>query len=248
MKKKIAIPNESLYGKLTANAEEVCKENDFLLIADTEERIGDLFRRNSADLALLPAVDLIRYHHKGDFRIVPGPALSLEGRTGHFFIRYQTKIKNPETCLITAKSPNLKAMAAILFTERYGLSPEITLGKPKGKTPDDFDIIIDDTPGEEKIDFSEDWFDSFGVPMPMAVWAGRNEEFPEETLEIVNKIADSSLKESEKIEGNPDLTLHPGYIAGRWSENFEKALVKFGEMLFYKGKTIELADIKTMEM
>jgi hypothetical protein len=246
---KIAVPKDEIYKDLTQNAAEICKENGIMLIEDKEERVGELFVRNSVDLALVSPYDLIRFHRKGDFRIVPGAALGIGGRTGHFNIHIKKEGYGVNNCLLMFNSPLLKKIVEILYAERYNIEINVDMGLPKDKEITDYDIIIDDQCGGDcPIDLTEDWLDTFKQIIPLAVWVGRNEELPLNVIEITNKFAGVSLSEREDLPiTDEEMTLHQGFICRQWSEDMNAAIEHLSDVLFYRGEVAEIADIKIME-
>ncbi len=247
---KIAVPKDKIYKDLTQNASAICKENGIMLIEDREERVGELFVRNSVDLALVSPYDLIRYHRKGDFRIVPGAALGIGGRTGHFNIHIKKEGFSLSNCLLMFDSPLLKKIVEILYAERYHTEIKVDMGMPKDKTISDYDIIIDNQCGGDcPIDLTEDWYDTFKQMIPLAVWVGRNEELPMNIAEITNKFVAVSLSEREALPiTDEEMTLHQGYICRKWSDEMLRAIEHLSDILFYRGEVSEIADIKIMDM
>lgn len=247
---KIAIPKDEIYNNLTANAEEVCKKENIMLISDTEARVGELFQRNSVDLALVSTYDLILHHRKGDFRIIPATSLSISGRTGHFHVHIKKDTQTLKTVLLMIDSPYLTELIKILYLERYNIEIDITTKIPKDGNIADFDIVINhDECKDCEIDLSEDWYDTFKNMIPLAFWVGRNEEIPHNAVNLINSFAASSLPEKLELPiTNEEMTLHQGIIYNKWSAEQKEAIEFVSDLLYYRGKVSDIADIKILEV
>ncbi|MCX8055511.1 MAG: hypothetical protein N3A67_07585, partial [Ignavibacteria bacterium] len=103
--------------------------------------------------------------------------------------------------------------------------------------------------GDFSIDISEEWFDAFEFPLPIAFWVTSGEIENADMLEIIDNIKDNLLSNKETINENTDTAKYQersGEIIWKWSEEIESALDKTIDLLFYHQIIDDIPDTKIL--
>lgn len=253
MKIKIAIPDNAIYRDLFFNADTVCKEFGISLIRTTEREVAKLFENNRVDVAFLTPMDYGRGTRISDYRIIPANVFAVSGYSRIASTFFKQGLKTIKSC----GSPNPKdfimAIGKILLAERYNI--HVDLIETKDEKKDDilaeFDSamlwkknFVDDT----ALDITEDWFDSYQIPLIMGAWVTRHEEEPEDLVRVLKLFESDALRDNKSVVDKPNKEYDPreGEIKYSWNDEMEKAYDALLEILFYHQLTNEMATVKMM--
>lgn len=241
MKFTVAIPTHPIFAPFRANAERICAERNIRLLQGNEQECGEWLTRHTAELALVTPMVYARLALKTDVRIVPAPALLLEGLT-----YFASVYLNPNTDEITTcASPNpndfVIQMGLAVLSEKFDLP--LRLEHIPNSSPEEslrsFDAVIDygfNRSAEVVLDVSDEWTDYWEVPLPLAFWVCRPEEVPDDILDIVHAFSDTTLLEERIIveeEHNSVNAGRSGKIFAAWNDEVEEIIERTIELLFY---------------
>lgn len=250
---KIGIPDNPIYRQLFFNAESVCKEFGITLVSAPEREIGKLFESNKLDVAFLTPMDYGRGTKISDYRIVPSNVMAVSGYSRFASTFFKPGLKTLTTCGSPTPDDYLIVIGKILLAERYSIFVELSKSESakKDEILEKFDSAIlwkknfvDDT----ALDITEDWFDTYAMPLVMGAWVVRHLEEPEGIDRILRLFESDSIHNSVKVTDKPNEEYDPreGEITYTWSEEIEKSYDALLEILFYHQLTDEMASVKIM--
>jgi|GEM_PF-265733 len=253
MKIKIAIPDNPIYRELFFNADAVCKEFGVSLIRTTEREVAKLFENNRVDVAFLTPLDYGRGTRISDYRIVPANVYAVSGYSRIASTFFKSGLKTITSCGSPTPNDFIMSIGKILLAERYNIIVELveTESIKKDEILENYDSamlwkknFIDDT----ALDITEDWLDSYQIPLIMGSWVTRHEEEPEDLERILRLFESDSLHGSKTVTDKPNEEYDPreGEILYTWNEEMEKAYDALLEILFYHQFTDEMATVKMM--
>lgn len=253
MKIKIGIPDNSICRQLFFNAETVCKEFGITLISAPEREIGLLFDQNKLDVAFLTPMDYGRGTKVGDYRIIPANVLAVDGYSRFASTFFKPGLQTIKTCGSPTPDDFLMCVGKILLAERYSII--IDLQKSKSDKKDEIlekhdsamlwkKNFVDDT----ALDITEDWQDTYSMPLVIGAWVVRHQEEPEGLERILKLFESDSIHSKSKVVDKPNEDYDPrvGEILYTWTEEIEKSYDALLEILFYHQFTNEIATVKMM--
>ncbi len=101
------------------------------------------------------------------------------------------------------------------------------------------------------MDVSEDWFETFDIPLPIGFWVVRNEEEPANVMEFTKKFALDDLPEEIEIKPHAGHNQYDidrqGFILTRWNDESKSALEQTLEFLYYHRLLPELPAVKIFQ-
>jgi hypothetical protein len=249
----IAVPNSPLTRALTENAERYCQECGIRLLRGTEHECRSWLGRHIADVALVTPLAFAIEAFTTDLQVVPVGALSLDSLTyaGSIYLRSGAMNKTD----IRAVSPNaedfLMQMGAIVFQEKFDV--EFTLLQQIGSSQEliaHADIVIDygfDAELDVALDISDEWGDYFGETLPMALWACRPEEAPDDLADILTAFQSEGsaiVQHIDEREQRGANAYRKGVIDARWSDEVEESLRALIELLYCRQMIPRIVDVK----
>lgn len=253
MKIKIAIPDNPIYRELFFNADAVCKEFDISLIRTTEREVASLFETNRVDVAFLTPMDYGRGTRISDYRIVPANVYAVNGYSRIASIFFKPGLKTIASCGTPTPDDFIMSIGKILLAERYNIIVDLqkTKSDKKDEILAEFDSALlwkknfaDDT----ALDITEEWFDTYAMPLVMGAWVTRHEEEPKDLVRTLRLFESDALHGSKKVIDKPNEDYDPreGEVLYGWDEEIEKAYDALLEILFYHQLTNEMATVKMM--
>ena len=101
---------------------------------------------------------------------------------------------------------------------------------------------------DNAMDITEDWFDSYSIPLVIGSWVVRHEEESEGLERILKLFESDSLHNKKEVTDKVTSEMEPrsGEIIYKWSDEIEQAYDTLLEILFYHQFTSELASVKMM--
>jgi predicted solute-binding protein len=255
----IAIPTHPLFAPFCANAERICKERGIRLLQGNEQQCGEWLARHTAELAFVTPLVYAKLALKTALRIVPAPALLLDGLTysASVYLKPNSDGQNDRitTCASSNANDFLLQMGAAVLSEKFDLplklepSSTATISETLRTT----DAVVEygfDATQEVVLDVSDEWTDYLEAPLPLGLWVCRPEEVPDDIAEIIHAFADVSLQEEREIVEQE----HHGANAGRsgkiiaaWNDEIEAVLQQTIEFLFYRQYVPAIAATKVWQ-
>ena len=143
----------------------------------------------------------------------------------------------------------LKSIIQLLLAEKFDIHTKISSDKVSKDEVDAYISCFAEQAGEFSIDISEEWFDAFEFPLPIAFWVTSGEIENADMIELTNSIKDKLLTNYETINENAERTKYQqrsGEIIWKWSEEIENALDKTMDLLFYHQIINDIPDTKIL--
>jgi predicted solute-binding protein len=251
----IAIPTHPLFTPFCANAERICTERGIRLLQGSEQQCGDWLSRHTAELALVTPLVYARLALTTDLRIVPAPALLLEGLTYSASIYLKPNSKGIVSCASPNANDFLLQMGAAVLSEKFDipLTFQSTNVSDINEALRSADAVLDygfDAMQDVVLDVSDEWTDYLEAPLPLGVWVCRPEEVPLDITEIIHAFGDVSQMEEREIFEQE----HRGVNAGRsgkimatWNDGVEEIIQQTIEFLFYRQHVPAIAVTKVWQ-
>ncbi|HOM04580.1 MAG TPA: hypothetical protein PLU67_03695 [Candidatus Kapabacteria bacterium] len=244
MKYKIAVIENKLFEPLYNNI-----GSDGFLIKTTEEKAADLLQSNQVEIALLTPTALARISKKGDWRIIPSTALATKGYAELLTLSFKQNLNSIDSIYFEDANYYLKSIIQLLLAEKFDIHTKISSDKVSKDEVDAYISCFAEQAGEFSIDISEEWFDAFEFPLPIAFWVTSGEIENADMIELTNSIKDKLLTNYETINENAERTKYQqrsGEIIWKWSEEIENALDKTMDLLFYHQIINDIPDTKIL--
>ena len=249
MKIRLAVPVNTITHKFHSsyNKDEF---PDVELFKVPENKVRDLLYANRVEAALIDPLTYGLGVKKGDFRIIPETALSSLSYTELVSVYFNKGLDTLRTIAVPDKSDYIVLISLILLGERYGIIPDIVEKKDYvGELLKEFDSAM--IYGHDKhfngLDISEDWFDLYQKPMPLAFWVCRANEHPENIGEIVRRIASKEIETDIEIgdKSNPEARF--GRYIHKFTTEFESATEQVLDLLFFHKLIDVIPEVKVLE-
>jgi len=246
MKNKIFILDTLIIEPIVANLVSSCKEFNFELYRIDESEMFNVLKANRYDLALINPLLYGKSMGFADLRILPETCIAHVGFTGMLSLRFA--FNSPDLSVVNVQSPNsfVAAAAKILLSERYDLEPDFV--KSDVSSSDAANLIIGGQSPENSLDLSEDWYDTFEIPLPLAFWCGKNEEILPEYIQLVNDSKNENLSKEfavhENIDENTGNYVRSGSIITHWSDEIKSAVEQTLQMLYLRGYFNDIPAVK----
>jgi predicted solute-binding protein len=252
---KIAIPDNPFYAPLLKNIEAVEQKYGVKFFKVTEQKCGELLLANSIDMALTSPLGYGMAVAQADYRVVPGPVAVLHSYTETASLYFKENAGEIEKAASPTPDDFLMQSAMIILAEKYDLHPSLERNNADvQELLKNYDAAIawsTDDAATVALDISEDWFDTFEMPLPLAFWTYRldDPEHPDENLkEIITELADESLKAEEwigeKLTDGAAFDARAGKIQWKWNDETEEAIAGALQLLFLHLKIKEVPAVK----
>lgn len=242
--KKIIVSNNSLLKPLYAN---IVNDANYKISELTELKCIDEINSNNFDFALVSPLIYSVISKKNDERIIKSNVLVIEDFSGELTINIVPKKDKLSTIFFEEINEFTIVATKLLLSERYGIEPQLVGNAAEA------DIIL--TRDNEKyndyikLDLTEDWFDTFEIPLVFGFWLVANEKFSADTVEQTSSFLDKNILETEKIKAHNDANNEDdfgriGYKHWNWNDNFVDTLEKTFDILYYRNFASHIADVK----
>ncbi len=246
MKIRIGVIDNPIYEPLYSELEKAKEKYDIQFFKLDEKSIVDLFFARRLDLALLSPLGYAKGVKKADFRIIPTNALSTIGLTNVASTYYKPNAKN----VANVGSPNpeefLMEIGRILMAERYDLVFDLKKSSTDlQESFKEFDSIIKF--GKEDIeavtmDVTEDWFDSYQMPLPLAFWVCYSDEISIPFVEVTENLTNLKEKFVElQLENKHN---SESEFMWKWDDDVFNATEQVLQLLFFHKVLTEIPAVK----
>jgi len=251
---KIAVPNNKIFEKLFNGKISENDEYSVQIIKVDEKTVFDLFIANKVDIALLDPLSYAKACLKTDIRIILGPCLSTINYTGLATYFFKQGLPTIEKCGSDTATDFLMLMSKILFSEKFGMEVNLIQDKlSKDELLQKYNsalVWLESYGIDPGLDISEEWYDFYETPLPLAFWVCRINEDYNIYEAIVNQISglEGIITENiiEKGEDDIDNPLRQGQLVYQWDNELEEALAAILELLYFHQLTPEVADVKIL--
>ena len=254
MKTRIAIPVDEIFSGLIVNKEEVCKKYDVRIFELDEDKCFELYLSNKADVILISPLTYGLNIGKSDSMIIPASALSLIGYTEIASIIFKKELKTFETIATQFPESYLFSISKLLLAERYDMLPKTLIVQgTESKLLENADSAFIRGKSKENfnsLDIGEEWYDTFEMPLPLAFWICKSEEYPEDIINILKELSNfDKTKEINIFEETgkySELPVRQGIISCEFSKEFEEALAQVFHFLYYHQLIGDIPEIKIL--
>lgn len=251
---KIAVPNNKIYKRLFSGTIPVTEDYTVQLIEVEEKSVFDLFMANKVDIALLDPLSYAKAALKTDVRIIIGPCISTFDYTGLATFFFKQGLQEIEKCGSDTATDYLMLISKILLSEKYGMELSLVQDKSgKDELLEKYNsalVWLESHGLDAGLDISEEWFDFYETPLPLAFWVCRMSEEYQIYEKIVNEISGlEGIIEEPVIEiGLEDIEnpLRRGRLVYQWDNELEEALAAILELLYFHQLTNEVSDVKIL--
>jgi len=191
--KKIITINNPLLKPLYQHAQASEQYNIEVL---SEIKTIEAINNSKCDIALVsPLVfAIINKDHK--FKIVKSNLLAIEDFSGEFTINIAPNKKKLATLYPETLNEFIIVCTKLVLSERFGIDVSIAT------KPQEADIILstekEKYPDYIKLDLTEDWFDTFEVPLVAGFWIANYELYNKDIVDEINSLS-KNLDRTENI-------------------------------------------------
>ena len=243
---KIIVSNNSLLKSLYAN---ILGNKNYQVSILSELKCIDEINANNFDFALISPLIYSAISKKNDERIIKNSVLVLEDFSGEFTLNITPNKNKLSTIFFEEPNEFLIVATKLLLSVRYGIEPQLA------KKSDDADIILTNNSNKNnekiknfiKMDLSEDWFDTFEVPLVLGFWIASKEKINTKTVEQISSFSAQNILETEQIKSDcasENDFERVGFKYWSWNDSFSKALEKTFDLLYYRNFATHIADVK----
>ncbi len=248
---KIAVIDHPLYYKLYDKFEIVKDELNLELIVASEEEVLKLYKNRHVNLALITPLGYASGLKHADFRIVPTNMLSAVGYTEFATMYFKSNVREIKSIASYNVNSFISQLGNLLLSERYNLVLEL---KQAQKVNLEEQLINSEIYIESgKLDYSgvttditEDWFDSFQIPLPLVFWACYDENDGTNFTHITNSISSISEPYQELNLENPNQA--ESELIWKFDKDIENALEQIMQFLYFRQVVTDIPAIKLIGM
>lgn len=246
MKIRIGVIDNPIYEPLYSELEKAKAKYDIQLFKIDEKSIVDLFFARRLDLALLSPLGYAKGVKKADFRIIPTNALSAIGLTNVASTYYKPKSKNVDNVGSPSPEEFLMEIGRILMAERYDLVFDVKKSSNNLQEAfTEFDSIIKFGKEETEavaMDVTEDWFDSYQMPLPLAFWVCYSDDLAIPFIEVTESLAQLPDKFVELKLDNKNSS--ESEFMWKWDDDVFNATEQVLQLLFFHKVLSEVPAVK----
>jgi hypothetical protein len=221
------------------------------IIFGNEQFALDALITNEADAAIITPREYGKALKLLDLRIMPYSFLTAWGFTGIATIVFEGVGDRLDKCFCPSVDSFIMNIGKLVLSEKYGLSVDF-MNKVSNQPGSDNQIDLSmawglpaDNP--RTLDITEEWMDAFDVPLPLAFWVCKAEDYPENLPEIIKNIAGEFTHRIEIREQWVEGMKHDrreGEITTIFTPEIEIALEQTLQALFYHQVFNEIPGIK----
>ena len=176
------------------------------LMFDLPSRLSARLANGELDVALIPCID---YFDHFDYHIISDACIGCRGPVLSVKLYFRVRPEEVTTLALDEGSRTSAAMAQILLSQRFGLTPQLEslpIGMGLGDTCSDAVLLIGDRaidpPQEEFLetwDLGEHWCRWSKLPFVFAMWTARREIDTGDLGTALSAARDAGLKELKTI-------------------------------------------------
>lgn len=256
----IAVPNNPAYDVFVEHFTEQVGAHRFRLFRVTDDQCAELLLHNRVEIAFITPLGYGSAVTKADYRVIPLYAFMSHGFTGLGSVYFNPSLKSINTVGMQNKNSFMAHAGQLILSEKFDIDP--TVQEQSQGTVDTLltgnDAVIawtNEDHREASLDISEEWKDSFGLPLCMGFWACRPDELPENIAEILKGFSGKTTRQlftdAEHIphEEDADLELESrvGALSYEWTDESESIISTTLEILYYRQKVSAISAVKLWE-
>jgi chorismate dehydratase len=150
------------------------------IVIDHPSRLADALAAGQLDVAMIPSIEYARH---GDYTIISDVCIACDGPVRSVRLYGRVPVEDIHTLALDEGSRTSAALACILLSERFGVTPKrhvLPLGAAVSDSTADAVLLIGDrgmAPGNGRFEFvwdlGEEWSRWTGLPFVFALWIAR---------------------------------------------------------------------------
>jgi hypothetical protein len=226
-------------------------ETDIKLIFGSEQSSLEALINNDADAAIITPREYGKALKLLDLRIMHQPFVTASGYSGLATIEFQGKGDKIESCYCPSPDSYLMNIGRLVLSEKYGLAVKFVENENYTKdSPEMLDISMiwgTSETNPRTLDITEEWMDAFDIPLPLAFWVCRSDNFPEHIQEVVKSLIGNFIQRIGIKEPNSSVVKNlprTGELLTTYTPEIESALDQTFHVLFYHQVFDEIPSIK----
>ena len=250
---RIAVPENKLFSKFTNNLISISEKNDIQIITASEKRCTELLHSNRVDIALLSPLGYGLGVNNVDYRIIPGPALATHGFTSIASIFFKPGLKNVTSCIAENPDDFIMIIGRLILEEKFDLL--LNIGQNKGSVEELLKIADSamawqrHTPGDVSLDISDEWFDTYEMPLPLMFWVCHYDDTTEDYFRLIRSLFSTDNEFEELVIDDERISedyIRSGKLTWVWDNDFEDALAETLSFLYFHQLLPEIPAIKLL--
>lgn len=248
---RLAVPNNKNFDFLTDFTNEALEKYKIQVLKLSEEQCFDNLLNNRADAALLSPLSYGKGMRTADFRIINAPLLATENYTSLAYIYFKQNLATILSCASPSPEDFIIKTGQILLSEKFEIDvPFIAHTKElSGENHPDAVIAWNNADNPDTtLDISEEWYDSYELPLPLAFWVCRSEEYHPEIEFILRQIEMQSTEDQYIADKNeyPEMEARSGRLIFTLTQEVEEGLDQVLQLLYFRGIFPEVPGIKIL--
>jgi len=231
MKTKIGVPENPAYNYILQDIEEVRNKFNVEIYKLPENQLTKLMLENKLQMALINPLIYSKIFKSSDYRIMNDLCICSVGYTGISVLNLHPNSLRISKILSNYVDDFFLEITKLLVSERYDQFPTIsTFDKDYELKPNEAIVSYNDL--NSQLDVSEDWYESYEIPLVYGFWIIRNEEEPENSREIVKNLAKDNFQKEIPIALPSNEYNREGAIITYWDDDIKNSLNQIYELLF----------------
>lgn len=246
MKTKIGVPDNPIYNFILQDIEEVKSKFNVEIYKLPENQISKLMLDNKLQMALVNPLIFTKIFKNSDYRIINDLCICSVGYTGLGVLNLHPNSLRISKILSNCVDDFFLEIAKLLISERYDQFPIIS------KFENDYELnpneaIFSYNDLNSQLDISEDWYESYEIPLVYGFWIIRNEEEPENYKEIIKDLAKDNFQSEIPIALSNNEYNREGTIITYWDDEIKNSLKQIYELLFAAKIIDDIPELKFIE-
>lgn len=252
MSLKIYIPPNNYLSNFSYNISQLSREFDIIL-ADKNIDLMELLNNNELDLALVDPLTYANIMSETEFAVVPSKCLAIAGYSGIASIYFAKYLRKIESLAFHPNNKFFAILSSIILKEKYSFDIKaIELNDISINELKRYDTILDTNMYDNfnnSLDLTEEWFDTFEYPLPIAFWITPVHSDFDTITQITNSLYNSNKPEElindlKKISNS--YYEREGLIINNFSMEIIKSIEEIIELFFQLGIIDNIKDVRIL--
>ena len=249
---KIYIPKNDYLAELVKNFGYISSKYE-LVQFDTNDNIIEAFNNNEIDLALVDPLTYAQITSEFDYYIVPTKCLSAIGYTGLATIYFGQNLRSIQSLAYCSPNEYFSILSSILFNEKYSFEVKTTkISELSIQTLENYDAILSTqkfSKYKNTLDLTEEWFDTFETPLPIALWIVSEQYAKDVIKEITNNLFNYQDNENltiKIVDDAPNQFGREGTINYNFSDEFVNSFNEIIQLFYQLGIIDDMKELKIL--
>lgn len=248
-KNRVGVISNSIYHPMIKNIDLAAKEFGYEVLRLTEQQITKFILENRFELMMVNPYIMAKIFKFADFRIIPTRIMASVSYSDQASVNIIGNLNKIDELLVPSNEDYFTKIAEILLSERYNIFPKITVYNSISEIGENTCSLIYNTDENQgQLDISEDFFETYEIPLINAFWIVRNEEEQANVKEFIEKSFDSEISGEYSIQEIHDKeVIREGSMITRWDNDTKSSLEQIYQILYFRQFIDELPEVKLVE-